>query len=126
MIDFISVSVLVGADMVLQEPPPPPRLEPSYSYKSDTGLLSPKGEFFPCDFAEHRLTFDRLREQGDYSVKYWDEAGFLHVQEGRWMPLAYKIRPTQPQIDAVFDWCRFDPEHRKFPEWLQAYMESQG
>jgi hypothetical protein len=88
-----------------------------------TGLLSPEGKFFPCWYAEHRLTFDTHPDINRLGKETWDQAGFLHVSDGWWMDLAYlKREPSQAQLDFIFDWVQKNPDHRAIPKWVSAIM----
>lgn len=82
-------------------PEPPPTPEPKIT--SDTGWLSPNGEFYPCEYSGHvglasRLGFDEPR---------LEKMGWIKMQTGKffWDFLGH-FKATQKQIDAIFDWTQ--------------------
>ena len=96
-----------------EKPGPPP--EPFYTITTDTGWLSPDGKFYPCAYQGHVS----LAYELGFDVHRLETFGWLKFQRSDifWNFLDGKFKPTQQQIDLVWDWCQADLS-RKRPFWL--------
>lgn len=98
-----------------QERPPSPPPPAEREISGDNGWLSPEGKFYRCAYSEHvslasRLGFDELK---------LERLGWLKIQDGR---VVYPIdagehKPTQAQLDLLFDWYR--GRGKTLPNWLR-------
>lgn len=76
--------------------------EPERSITQDDGWLAPDGKFYPCAYGEHNELAWRL----DMYSREMEQLGWIKVQEGKFFwDYTRPFSPTQPQIDAVFDFC---------------------
>lgn len=83
------------------ELPPPP--EPERAITTDTGWLSPDGKFYPCEYGQHDVWAFRLGFE-EYRL---ERLGWVKLQSGKVLwNFTGRFEPTQPQIDAVFDFCK--------------------
>jgi hypothetical protein len=100
------------------EPEPP---EPQYSINHPMGWLSPDGRFYQCGYMEHLYLIERL----GFDDQAAEKAGWIKINGDR--PYSrYHIdgtgaRPTQRQIDLIFDWC--STNGIKTPSWLTEAEE---
>jgi len=98
----------------------PPPVEPQDQITSDNGWLDPEGRFYPCQYGEHVHTLMALEVQEEEA----DRRGWIKIATsmtpecsdlpGRNISIFSRrfSRPTQAQMDRVFD--RFN----WLPEWM--------
>lgn len=90
-------------------------------YGCQFGLLSPDGKFYKVpDCGDHMTIYRKLIDAGLAPNGWWDDNGYLHLSNGRWTHFA-RLRPTQAQINAIFDWTLATGEF--FPSWVKRFME---
>jgi hypothetical protein len=97
---------------------------PSHSLYCTNAWLSLEGELFPCPFARHGdvadLIIEMRGESYDDSYKKLEKLGWLKLSidiQGWYQWLPEDARPTQPQIDTIFDWCK--KNHARLPKFLE-------
>ena len=99
----------------IDDPPPPPVPEGDDKITSDTGWLSPAGEFYGCRYGQHNNTAYDL----GFSTETLDKSGWVRVQmnHGAQMFFRYEYENVPlAQRHAIEDYCR--KEKIETPWWL--------
>lgn len=108
-------------DPIQSELPPPVPVEPQDQITTDNGWLDPEGHFYPCLYGGHNHVLYTLNlSEGDADQRGWIKLSTSMSPElsdlpGRGISIWSRLfgRPTQIQIDRVFD--RFN----WLPEWMK-------
>lgn len=73
---------------------------------TNNGWLSPKGKFHPCGYGEHLKLACHLAGTAN-GERDLEQQNWVKVQENQFLwDYSGRFRPTQRQLDAVYDWCR--------------------
>jgi len=107
--------------MMSRDPDKTIRIETDLAH-FETGLLSPDGHFYPCEWGEHGTLAMELGFScsGEAALAGWmrcADCEFYDFPQGGW--LSSKVpAPTRNQIRAVEDWVLAAPG-RYLPSWLE-------
>ena len=72
--------------------------------KQNDGWIATDGSFYVCGFGGH----DYCAEQLGSTVYRLEEQGWCHISSG--VVVNYRFRPTQAQLDTLFDIMMLDPK----------------
>lgn len=112
----------------------PPDLRVCDTITTDTGWLSPTGEFYPCGEAQHRYLADTiLRQERQRALKrdgFWtggenklETRGWIRIQviDGEQYFVAFHkdtAKPTVFQVKSVQDYCKV--HGCRVPYWAES------
>lgn len=101
--------------MISRNPDVPARRpDPCPLDRFETGLLSPTGVFYSCEFECHS---DLARDLGYEDSSEAMRHGYVHVSLTTFYQ-NYRPPVTQDQMNAIFDWSQARPG-RSLPDWYE-------